>query len=106
MIKQTVQNMFRLGKMAIATAALGLVLFAGASTARADDGDGYRYRRQVQYTEWRAREAAERFGYYSREARHWRHENREARERLEHFRREQWKHHRYRDYDRDYDRRW
>ena len=89
------------GSTALATAVLGgLLLFAGATNARADD-DGYRYERQVQYTEWRAREAAELFGYYSREARHWRHENHEARERLEHWRHEYREHRRYRDYDRD-----
>ena len=93
-----------LGSMALATMALGgLLLFSGATNAKADDGDGYRYERQVQYTGWRAHEAAENFGYYSHEARHWRHENHEARERLEHFRHEYREHH-WRDRD-DY-RRW
>lgn len=97
-----------LGSAALATTVLGgFLLFGGANTAKADDGDGYRFERQVQYTEWRANEAAERFGYRSREAKHWRHENHEARERLEHFRHEYREHHRrYRDYDRDDYRRW
>jgi hypothetical protein len=103
------KNKKRLGSMALATALLsGFMLFSGASGAKADDWDGRGYDRQVQYTEWRAREAAENFGYYSREARHWRHENHEARERAEHYRRDYWKHrdryereHRYRYYDRD-----
>ena len=105
---QKVNRRKSLGSMALATMALGgLLLFSGATNAKADDGDGYRYERQVQYTEWRAHEASENFGYYSREARHWRHENHEARERLEHFRHEYREHHRrYRDYDRDDYRRW
>jgi hypothetical protein len=83
-----------LGSMALATAVLGgFILFSGASNARAADWDDYGYYspydRQVQYTEWRAHEAAERFGYHSREAKYWRHENHEARERAEHFRHEQ-----------------
>jgi len=84
-------NNARIGKgkiskwgMALASAALGgWMLFAGAANAKADDRG---YDRQVRYTEWRAHEAAERFGYYSREARHWRHENHEARERAKRFR--------------------
>jgi hypothetical protein len=97
-----------LGSMAFATAVFGgFLMFAGATNARADDDDGYRYERQVQYTEWRAHEAAENFGYYSHEAKHWRHENHEAREKLEHWRHEYREHHRrYRDYDRDGYRRW
>ena len=111
------------GSLALATMVLGgFMLFAGASNVKADD-DFYRYDRQVRYTESRAREAEECFGYNSREAKHWRHENHEARERAEHYRKEYWKHrnryerdrrdrdyHRnrgyYRDYDRQYDRNW
>jgi hypothetical protein len=75
-----------IGKMSVAAAVLGAtMLFAGASGARADEWNRD-YDRQVQYTEWRAHEAAERFGYNSREARHWRHENHEARERERHAR--------------------
>ena len=58
------------------------------SNAKAADWDDHSRNRQVRYTEWRAHEAAERFGYNSREARHWRHENHEAREREKHFRHE------------------
>src|SRR5260221_14644364 len=51
---QTVNRGKWLGSMALATMALGgLLLFSGATNAKADDGDGYRYQRQVQYTEWR-----------------------------------------------------
>jgi hypothetical protein len=97
------------GSTALATAVLGgFLMLGGATSARADDDDGYRFRREVQVTEWRANEAAEHFGYYSREAKHWRHENREARQRLRHWQHEYREHHRrYRDYDRDDDyRRW
>jgi hypothetical protein len=78
-----------MGTMALATAVLGgFMLFAGASNAKAVDWDDHSYDRQVRYKEWRAHQAAERFGYNSREARHWRHENHEAREREKHFRHE------------------
>jgi len=82
--------------MALATAVLGgFMLFSGASYARAQDRDDYyRYDRQVQYTNSRAHEAAERYGYFSREAKHWRHENHEAKERQKHFRHEYREHHR------------
>ena|SRR5579863_6182666 len=85
-----------MGSVALTAAALGgFVLFSGASNAQAQDRDGY-YRddHQVRYSEWRANEAAERFGYNSREARHWRHENHEAREHEKHFRHEYREHHR------------
>jgi hypothetical protein len=89
--------------MALATASLGgFLLFAGAGSAKANDYDCYRVERRVEETDWRAHEAAEEFGYYSRAAKHWRHENHEARERLEHCRHEYREHYRrYRDYDRD-----
>jgi len=80
-----------MGSMALATAMLGgFMLISGATNAKAADRDDYDYRydRQVRYTEWRAHEAAERYGYYSREAKHWRHENHEARERGRHSRHE------------------
>ena len=77
------------GSMALATAVLGgFMLFSGATGVKAADRDDYDYGRQVQYTEWRAHEAAEHYGYNSREAKHWRHENHEARERERHFRHE------------------
>jgi hypothetical protein len=91
------------GSMAFASAVLGgFMLFARASNAKAADWDDHPRDRQARYTEWRAHEAAERFGYNSREARYWRHENHEAREREKHFRHE-YREHRER-YDRDRDR--
>jgi hypothetical protein len=64
-------------KTALATFALGAFLFlAGAPAAKAYDRDDC-YRR-VNYTEMRYRQAVERFGPYSREARHWAHERHEA----------------------------
>ena len=91
-----------IGTIRLAAAVLGgFLLFAGAASAQAADRDRD-YDRQVQYTQWRAHQAAERFGYNSWEAKHWRHENHEAREREKHF----WHEHRehrneYRDYHRD-----
>ena len=77
------------GTLALATAVLGgFMLFADASNAKAADWVDHSRDRQVRYTEWRAHEAAERFGYNSRDARYWRHENHEAREREKHFRHE------------------
>jgi hypothetical protein len=85
-----------MGSMALATAVLGgLMLFSGASNAKAQDRyDYYRYGRQVQYTNRRVHEAADRYGYLSREAKHWRHQNHEARERARPFRHEYREHHR------------
>ena len=72
-------------KTALATFALGGFLFlAGAPAAKAYDRDDC-YRR-VNYTEMRYRQAVERFGPYSREARHWAHERHEAYEHLDHLR--------------------
>ena len=83
-----------MGSMALATAVLGgFMLFSGAANAKAADRDDYGYDRQVQYTERRAHEASERFGYFSREAKYWRHENHEAKERAKHFRHEYREHH-------------
>jgi hypothetical protein len=79
-----------LGKTALATAALGFFLAAGAPAAKANDWDDCN--RRVSYTEGRYREAVERFGPNSRDARHWAHERREAYQRCEHLRRE---YHRY-----------
>jgi hypothetical protein len=97
------QNMLGrwMGRAALATAVVGsFLLFSGASNAAVADRDRD-YDRQVQYTEWRAHEAAEQFGYNSREAKHWRHENHEARERREHFWHEYREHHKR--YNRDFD---
>ena len=89
-----------LGKTALATAALGFLLAAGAPAAKANDWDDCN--RRISYTEWRYHEAVEHYGPYSSQARHWAHERHEAYERLEHLRHEYREHHR--DFDRDYDR--
>jgi hypothetical protein len=73
-----------LGKTALATAALGFFLAAGAPAAKANDWDDCN--RRVAYTDMRYREAVERFGPYSRDARHWAHERQEAYERQAHLR--------------------
>jgi hypothetical protein len=86
------------GKTALATAALGLFLAAGAPAAKANDWDDCN--RRIAYTEYRYHEAVERFGAYSSQARHWAHERREAFERQQHLRNE------YREHRRDYDRDW
>ena len=85
-----------LGKTALATAALGFSLAAGAPAAKANGWDDSN--RRISYTESRYHEAVERFGPYSRQARHWEHERHEAYERREHLR------HEYREHHRDYDR--
>ena len=73
-----------LGKAALATGALGLLLAAGAPAAKANDWDNCN--RQLSYTEYRYNQAVERHGYYSSQARHWAHERHEAYERIEHLR--------------------
>ena len=75
-----------LGKAALATAALGFFLAAGAPAAKANDWDDCN--RRIAYTDMRYREAVERFGPYSSAARHWAHERHEAYERQEHLRHE------------------
>jgi hypothetical protein len=70
------------GKTVFAALALGGILFAGAPAAKANSWE--ECHRRVNYTEMRYREAVERFGPYSREARHWAHERHEA---YEHCRR-------------------
>jgi len=84
-----------LGKTALATAALGFFLAAGAPAAKANDWDDCN--RRVSYTEWRYHEAVGHSGPYSREARHWAHERHEAYERQAHLRHEYREHHRDRD---------
>jgi hypothetical protein len=84
-----------LGRTALATAAFGAFLAAGTPAANANDWDDSN--RRVAYTEWRYREAVERFGPYSRDARHWEHERHEAYERQAHLRHEYREHHRDRD---------
>ncbi len=81
------------GKTALATAALGFFLAAGAPAAKANDRDDCN--RRVAISEMRYRESLERFGPYSSQARHWDHERREAYERQQHLRHEN------REHDRD-----
>jgi len=84
-----------LGKTALASAALGIFLAAGAPAAKANDWDDCN--RRISYTEWRYHEAVEHYGLYSRQARHWAHERNEAYEHREHLR------HEYREHHRDWD---
>jgi hypothetical protein len=103
------------GKTVLATVVLGgVLLFAGAPRAKANDGDDCN--RRAAYAEFRLHQSIEFFGYYSPQAAHWRHERHEAYEQLEryrrreHERREQHRdydgHRYYRDRDRDRDRDW
>jgi hypothetical protein len=75
-----------LGKTALATAALGFFLAAGAPAAKANDWDDCN--RRISYSEMRYRQSVERFGPYSSQARHWQHERHEAYERMQHLRRD------------------
>jgi len=83
-----IENSARLlGRATLATVALGgLLLFAGAPSAKANDWEGCD--RRVDRAEWKLHEAIEHHGYYSRQADHWRHELREERERCWRERRE------------------
>jgi hypothetical protein len=95
------------GRVVLAGALLsGLLLFAGAPGAKADDWDNCN--RRVAYSEWRLHEAIEYFGYDSPQARHWRHERHEAYEQLERYQRHEWRErarreHEWRERHRDYD---
>ncbi len=73
-----------LGKTALLAAACGFFLAAGAPAAKANDWDDCN--RRVAYTDMRYREAVERFGPYSHDARHWAHERQEAYARQAHLR--------------------
>ncbi len=89
------------GKAFLATAALGgFLLFAGAPSAKANDWDDCN--RRAAYADWRLQESIEHFGYYSPQARYWRHERHEAYERLEHNRRDErrWREHEWREHHR------
>ncbi len=78
-------NLFSiLGKTSLAAAAFGFFLAAGAPAAKANDWDDCN--RRVAYTDMRYREAVERFGPYSHDARHWAHERQEAYARQAHLR--------------------
>ena len=80
-MKSIVRTMFV--KTAVATVALGgFLLLAGAPGVQANDWDNCH--RRVAYTDARYHQALERFGPYSRNARHWAYERRIA---LEHCRR-------------------
>jgi hypothetical protein len=90
------------GKAALATAALsGLLLLAGAPSAKANDGDDCN--RRAAYAEYRLHESIVYFGYYSPQARYWRHERHEAQEQLERYRRREWREHERREHRRDDD---
>ena len=72
------------GKAVLATLALGgFLLLAGAPGASARDWDNCH--RRVTYAEWRYHQAVERFGPYSRDARHWAYERRIAAERCRRY---------------------
>jgi hypothetical protein len=84
------------GKAALATAALGGLLFlAGPPAANAADRDDCQ--RRIAKTERKLSDAIEDHGFHSRQAEHWRHERREAINRCYD------RGYRY-NYDRDYDR--
>ena len=98
------------GKTALATAILsGLLLFAGAPSAKANDWDDCN--RRTAYAEFRLHQSIGYFGYYSPQAAYWRHERHEAYEQLERYRRREWREHQrrewreqeWREHHRDYD---
>jgi len=87
------------GKL-LTAATLATGLLVAAPRAAADDGC---YRRTV-YAEHRLHEAIEHYGYFSREANHWRHELHEAREHCWRERQQWWNEHEHRwHHDRDWD---
>ena len=75
----------------------GLALFAGAPSAKANDGDDCN--RKINYANWRLHEAIEDYGYSSPQANYWRHELHEV---YEHCRESRDRY----DYNRDRDDRW
>ncbi len=95
------------GKAALAAVVLsGILLFAGAPSAKANDWDDCN--RRVTYAEFRLHQSIVYFGYYSPQAAYWRHERHEAYERLERYRRQEWRErewreHEWREHHRDYD---
>jgi hypothetical protein len=90
------------GKTVLATAALsGLLLFAGAPSAKANDWDDCN--RRAAYSEGRLHESVQHFGYYSPQAGYWRHERHEAFGRVERYRQNEWRGHEGRERHRDYD---
>jgi hypothetical protein len=98
-------------KNTLAALALGgILVFAAAPAAKANAWEDCQ--RRVDYSSYRYYEAVERFGPYSREARHWAHEREEASERWNRLRRDHYREYddHYRDHDRhehrDHDRDW
>jgi hypothetical protein len=92
-----------LGRTVLVSAALlGMLAFAGAPRASADDYD--KCQRRIAKENYRLHEAVEDHGWYSRQAEHARHELREARERCWKERHRWWDEdrHRWRS-DRDWD---
>src|SRR5216684_2336554 len=78
------------GKAALAAVVLsGILLFAGAPSAKANDWDDCN--RRVTYAEFRLHQSIVYFGYYSPQAAYWRHERQEAFEQLERYRRREWR---------------
>lgn len=101
----------------LAAAALGgLLFFAGAPSAKAQDWG--ECNRRAAYADWRYHQAVVHFGFYSPEAGYWRHERFEAFVRLDRLRRYEWRerawrehewreyhhHHHHHDWDDDGDR--
>ncbi len=76
---QSGEKKFRARTLLALAAFLGMLAFAGAPQASAEDYD--RCQRRIAKADHRLHEAAERHGWYSRQADHARHELREARER-------------------------
>ncbi|HYL65038.1 MAG TPA: hypothetical protein VE077_20685 [Candidatus Methylomirabilis sp.] len=68
-------SVYRLALTAVVLS--GFMFFAGAPSAKAEDG----CQRRIAKADYKLHEAAERHGWYSPQADHWRHELREARER-------------------------
>ncbi len=78
-----------LGRTVLVSAALlGMLAFAGAPRAFADDY--YKCQRRIAKADHRLHEAVEDHGWYSRQAEHARHELREARERCGREQRRWW----------------
>jgi hypothetical protein len=81
---QSLKGLRRFVGTAIAAVLFSGLLLLGAPKAKADGFDDCN--RRVAFTEYRLHQAVERFGYYSPQANHWRHERSEAYERLERYR--------------------
>jgi len=94
------------GRTVLAAAVLsGVLLYAGAPSARANDWENCN--RRAAYAEFRLHQSVVYFGFYSPQAAYWRHERLEAYEQLERFQRREWREHErreheWRDHHRDY----